>query len=102
MGFLIERSNWGRYRSDLQAVTWKPDGPLMLGTEVTMRRSIPRIGRAGLVWPGSIDERLRITRITCTSFTAEMLHRTATVTTGWQSSGSATRITGPSESATPF
>jgi len=102
MGFLIEPSNWGRYRSDLQAITWKPDGPLMLGTEVTMRRSIPRIGREELVWPGSIDERLRITRITGTSFTAVMLDRKAAVTTDVQSTGSATRITGQSEWTTPF
>jgi hypothetical protein len=102
VGFLVEPSNWSRYRSDIEAVTWKPDGPPAVGTEVTVRRAIPRIGREEMVWPGSINERLRITRITGTSFTAVMLGRKATVTTDVRSSGSATRITGKSEWIIPF
>lgn len=102
VGFLVEPINWSRYRSDIEAVTWKPDGPLALGTEVTMRRTIPRIGPEETAWPGSIDERLRITRITGTSFTAVMLDRNATVTTSVRSERSATTITGQSEWITPF
>jgi hypothetical protein len=101
-GFVVDPSNWSRYRSDVEAVTWKPDGPLAVGTEVTTRWAISRIGREEMLWPKSINERSRIIRMGATSFTAASLDRKATATTDVRSSGSATRITSRSERITPF
>ena len=101
-GFVVEPSNWSRYRADVQAVTAHPDGPLALGTVVTMRRTIPTTAQGEAAWPESIEERLTITAMARTSFTATMSDRQAKVSTDVRSIGSATTITGRSEWITPF
>jgi hypothetical protein len=100
--YVVEPSNWSRYRADVQAVTTHPDGPLALGTVVTMRRTIPTTAQGKAAWPGSIQERLTITAMARTSFTATMSDRQAQVSTDVQSIGSATTITGRSEWITPY
>jgi hypothetical protein len=90
--FLIEPSNWVRYQTDLEAVTAHPDGPLALGTEFTIRRSVAGRSSASSPWPRSVEARHRITAMTSRSFTAVMIGRSDTSTTEVQSVESGTRV----------
>jgi hypothetical protein len=100
--FLVEPSNWIRYRNDLEDVRAEPDGPLAFGTELTIRRPMPDRATQGSAPPKSYQERLRITVLTGSSFRATFLDRAAVVATDLHPTEAGTTITGRSEWVIPF
>jgi hypothetical protein len=89
--FMVEPANWSRY-SDSEVVSAKPDGPIAVGTELTIRRTIRSAGdgTGGDWW---LVRRSRITALAGTSMTTASLDRQATTTTDVRSIGPAAIVT---------